>query len=85
MEAPDHLGRGPCSKGSGGGLLPEVACVYLESRPVCRGSEKWVLCLLINKERVRGTPKMTIFLFLALFGTWGRGSSGGPAAAWPVD
>lgn len=39
-------------------LLPEVACVYLEARPVLRGSERCLrLGLLFNKEPYTGHPK----------------------------
>lgn len=67
------------------GLLPEAACVYLEPKVCAQGSERWLrLRLLINKESVRGTRKMALFLFLALFGMWvyggGRGVWGTPAA-----
>lgn len=74
----------------GTGLLPDVACVYLEARAVCRASERWGrMRLLIKRELGPGTPKMVIFLFCsALFGTWmyvWGGCSGGTTGAWPVD
>lgn len=60
------------------GLLPEVACVYLGPRSARRASERWLrLCLLINKELVRGTHKMALFLFLAPFGMWMYGGGEG--------
>lgn len=76
---------------AGMGLLLDLACVYLEARPVCRGSERWVrLCQLINKEPGPGTPKMAIFPFLRLSPFWcvgvcRGGFFGGTTGAWPVD
>lgn len=43
------------------GLLPDLACVYLEVRPVCRGSERERLYLLVNEEPRPGTPKWPSF------------------------
>lgn len=54
------------------GLLPDLTCVYLEVRPVCRGSERGRLCLPINEELRPGTPKWPSFFSScsALFGIW---------------
>lgn len=54
------------------GLLPYLACVYLEVRPVCRGSERGRLYLLVNEQLGPGTPKWPSFFSScsALFGMW---------------
>lgn len=59
-------------------LLSDLACVYLEVSPVCRGSERWGrLCLLMNKGLGPGTPKIAICLFLLLSPFWHVGLCGG--------
>lgn len=49
-------------------LLPDLACVYLEVSPVCRGSKRWGrLWPLIHKDLRPGIPRIAICLFLSPF------------------